>query len=48
MYRGITTGLNQAFIIDNETKEALVAEDPKSAEILKPVLRGRDIRRYRA
>ena len=40
--------LNEAFIIDNETKEALVAEDPRSAEIIKPVLRGRDIQRYRA
>jgi hypothetical protein len=29
-------------------KEALVAADPKSAAILKPVLRGRDIRRYQA
>ena len=48
IYRGITTGLNDAFIIDNPTKEALVAADPKSAEILKPVVRGRDIRRYRA
>ena len=47
IYRGITTGLNEAFIIDNRTKEALVAEDPNSAEILKPVVRGRDIRRYR-
>ena len=48
IYRGITTGLNEAFIIDNRTKEALVNADPKSAEILKPVVRGRDIRRYRA
>ena len=48
IYRGITTGLNQAFIIDNQTKDALVAEDPRSAEIIKPVLRGRDIRRYQA
>ena len=45
---GIKTGLNEAFIVDNQTKEALVAADPKSAEILKPVVRGRDIRRYRA
>ena len=48
IYRGITTGLNEAFVVDNKTKEALVAEDPKSAEILKPVLRGRDIQRYQA
>ena len=48
IYRGITTGLNEAFIIDNQTKEALVAQDPRSEEIIKPVLRGRDIERYRA
>ena len=48
IYRGITTGLNDAFIIDNQAKEALIAEDPKSAEIIKPVVRGRDIRRYQA
>ena len=44
--RGITTGLNEAFIIDNETKEELCRKDPKNAEILKPILRGRDIKRY--
>ena len=43
---GIKTGCNKAFIIDNETKEALIAEEPKSAEIIKPVLRGRNIKRY--
>ena len=45
---GIKTGLNAAFIIDDETREALIAEDPKSAEIIKPILRGRDIQRWRA
>ena len=45
---GIKTGYNDAFIIDNETKVALIADDPKSAEILKPVLRGKDIQRYLA
>ena len=45
---GIITGLNKAFIIDRETKEALVATDPKSAAIIKPVLRGQNIQRYRA
>ncbi len=45
---GIKTGYNKAFIVDNQTKEALVAEDPKSAEVIKPVLRGRDIGRYQA
>ena len=42
------TGYNAAFIIDNDTKEALIAEDPHSAGIIKPVLRGRDIQRYQA
>ena len=48
IYYGIKTGYNKAFIVDNETKERLCKEDPKSAEILKPVLRGRDIKRYKA
>jgi hypothetical protein len=43
---GIKTGLNEAFIVDTATRDRLVAEDPKSAEILKPILRGRDIKRY--
>ena len=45
--RGILTGYNKAFIIDHFAKEALIAADPKSAQIIKPVLRGRDIERYR-
>ncbi len=48
IYRGIVTGYNTAFLIDDETKEALVKADPKSAEIIKPVLRGRDVNRYHA
>jgi hypothetical protein len=46
IYRGILTGLNEAFIIDDATKEKLCREDPCSAEILKPLLRGKDIKRY--
>ena len=46
--RGVTTGYNEAFIVDEATKRELVAEDPKSAEIIAPILRGRDIQRYRA
>ena len=45
---GIKTGYNDAFVIDDSTRQALVVEDPNSAEIIKPVLRGRDIQRYRA
>lgn len=45
---GIKTGYNDAFIIDGKTKDELIAQDPKSAEIIKPILRGRDIQRYKA
>ena len=45
---GIKTGYNPAFIIDDETRQRLVTEDRRSAEIIKPILRGRDIQRYRA
>ena len=46
IYRGILTGYNEAFIIDGKMKDELIAEDPKSAEIIRPILRGRDIKRY--
>ena len=46
IYRGILTGLNEAFIIDTATKERLCKEEPRSSEILRPILRGRDIVRY--
>lgn len=46
IYYGVKTGLNEAFIIDNEMRERLCKEDPRSAEILKPIVRGRDIKRY--
>ena len=44
---GIKTGLNEAFVIDRATHDRLVAADPKSAELLKPFLRGEDIKRWR-
>ena len=47
IYRGIITGLNEAFIVDNGKKESLITEDSKSSEIIMPVLRGQDIKRYR-
>jgi adenine-specific DNA-methyltransferase len=46
MYRGVVTGLNEAFVIDQATRDRLISEDPKIAEVLKPFLRGRDIGRY--
>jgi len=46
IYYGIKTGFNEAFVIDEETKKRLIKEDKKSAEVIKPFLRGRDIKRY--
>ena len=48
VYRGFTTGYNEAFVVDNATKKSLIAADPKSADLIKPWLRGRDIKRWRA
>lgn len=47
IYRGILTGCNEAFIIDGKKKDELISADPKNAEILKPILKGRDIKRCR-
>ncbi len=46
-YRGILTGLNDAFVVDRATRDRLIAEHPSSAEVLKPFLRGRDVKRWR-
>ena len=46
IYRGVLTGCNEAFIIDGKKKAEIIASDPKSAEIIRPILRGRDIKRY--
>ncbi len=43
---GIATGSNEAFLIDEQKKNELIKNDPKSAELIQPVLRGRDIYRY--
>ena len=49
---GIKTGYNDAFIIDTEKREAILAncqteeERKRTAELIRPILRGRDIRRY--
>jgi len=46
IYYGIKTGLNEAFVIDEAMKKRLIKEDPKNAELIKPFLAGRDIKRY--
>ncbi len=45
-YYGIKTGLNEAFVIDGATKDRLIAEAPKSADLIKRYLRGRDVKRW--
>jgi type I restriction-modification system DNA methylase subunit len=45
-YYGIKTGLNESFVVDQTTRDHLIAEHLSSAEVLKPVLRGKDIKRW--
>lgn len=47
LYRGIVTGFNDAFVIDSATRDRLIAADPKSDEVIKPWLRGQDVKRWR-
>ncbi|WNL33254.1 N-6 DNA methylase [Arcobacter cryaerophilus gv. pseudocryaerophilus] len=46
IFYGIKTGLNEAFVIDKNKKDEIVKKDSKSIEIIKPLLRGRDISKY--
>lgn len=46
-FYGIKTGLNEAFVVDGATRDSLIAEHKSSADVLKPFLRGRDIKRWR-
>ena len=43
---GLRTGRGEAFVVDSATRDQLIAEHPASADILKPFLHGRDIRRW--
>ena len=45
-YRGVLTGLNEAFLIDTPTRDRLLRDDPHAAAIIKPYLRGQDIKRW--
>lgn len=46
IYSGLKTGLNEAFIINSETRKKLITEDPNSIHLIKPFLMGKDIKRY--
>lgn len=43
---GLATGDNSVFIIDEDKKNQLILLDKKNAELIKPVIRGQDIKRY--
>ena len=52
IYRGVLTGCNEAFIINSEKRDEILAncqtedERQRTAELIRPILRGRDIKRY--
>jgi hypothetical protein len=45
-YRGILTGFNEAFIIDEVKRKELLAKDSRSSEVIKPFWEGKDIQRW--
>ena len=52
IYRGVLTGYNEAFIISSEKRQEILnnckskAERTTTDELIRPILRGRDIKRY--
>ena len=52
IYRGVLTGCNEAFIIDSTKRKEILAncqsaeEKERTEELIRPILRGRDIKRY--
>ncbi|MBU1197035.1 N-6 DNA methylase [Candidatus Micrarchaeota archaeon] len=46
IFRGVLTGLNAAFVIDEQTRNRLIREDSNSEKILPPFLTGNEVRRY--
>ena len=45
-YRGIVTGLNEAFLITEEERSSILKDNPEASEIIKPYLRGKDVKRW--
>lgn len=48
VYRGILTGFNDAFIISKDEKNKILSKDEKSIDVIKPLIRGRDLKRFRS
>jgi hypothetical protein len=47
LYRGLLTGLNEAFVINSDARAQLIHEDPSCDALIRPFVRGQDIRRWR-
>ncbi|MBM1222956.1 N-6 DNA methylase [Ponticoccus sp. SC6-69] len=45
---GVKTGLKPAFVIDTPTKERICASDPRSRELIRPLIEGKNLQRWRA
>ena len=46
LYMGIKTGFNKAFVIDRKTYDDLITRNPQNKEIIRPLLAGRDVKKY--
>src|SRR5690606_12876064 len=46
VYRGLTTGYNPAFILNKKQKDELINQDKKNKDIIKPLLQGRNIKKW--
>ena len=52
IYRGVLTGCNEAFIISKQIRDEILGncqtpdEYDRTAALIRPILRGRDIKRY--
>ena len=46
IYIGILNGFNDAYIINSEKRNQLINKNPNASEIIKPILRGRDLRKF--
>ena len=46
IYRGVTTGYNPAFIIDNRLRDEFISKDRRNSTIIKNMLQGRNIRKW--
>jgi Eco57I restriction-modification methylase len=44
--RGVVTGCNRAFVLDRATRDRLLDAEPAAAAIIRPFLKGRDLRRW--